>query len=120
LIVNARDPEEVRQEGDPEALAFYERLLARFQVRAVIVCADWDGEWVYRKLARDQRVQRLIWLDPWSCSRMRPRHVPFPPRHVGALEGWTDEAIRKVRYALAVGDAEGVADALGQILKNLY
>jgi len=124
VIVNTRDPEEVRQERDPQeqlrqALRFYERLLARFQVRAVIVCADWDGEWLYRKLAQNPWVQRLIWLDPWSCSRMRPRAVPFPPRHIGALEGWTDEAVRKVRYAFAVGSAEAVADALGQILKNL-
>jgi hypothetical protein len=124
VIVNAGGPEEVRQEGDPQeqlqqALQFYERLLARFQVRAVIVCADWDGEWLYKELARAPGVQRLIWLDPWSCSRMRPRHVPFPPRHIGALEGWTDEAIRKVRYAFAVGSAEAVADALGQILRKL-
>jgi len=123
-IVNTRSPEEVRQEGDPQeqlrqALAFYERLLARFQVRAVIVCADWDGEWLYKTLAQAPGVQRLIWLDPWSCSRMRPRAVPFPPRHIGALEGWTDEAIRKVRYAFAVGSAEAVAEALGQILKKL-
>ena len=124
VIVNTRDPEEVRQEGDPQeqlqqALRLYERLLARFQVRAVIVCADWDGEWLYRKLAQNPWVQRLIWLDPWSCSRMRPRAVPFPPRHIGALEGWTDEAVRKVRYAFAVGSAEAVADALGQILKKI-
>ena len=124
VIVNAGGPEEVRQEGDPQdqlqqALRFYERLLARFQVRAVIVCADWDGEWLYKELARAPGVQRLIWLDPWSCSRMRPQSVPFPPRHIGALEGWTDEAIRKVRYAFAVGSAEAVADALGPILKRL-
>ena len=119
MVVNNGRPDVLSDFSDfqnPEdAIRWYEKILRRYSVRAVLACADWDGEWLYRWLAHQPSVEIFLWLDPWSHRRMRPRWAPFPPRRVGRLGAWAEFALRKVRYAFAVGDIEEVVELLERL-----
>lgn len=119
MVVNNGRPDVLSDFSDfqnPEdAIRWYEKILRRYSVRAVLACADWGGEWLYRWLAHQPSVEIFLWLDPWSHRRMRPRWVPFPPRRVGRLGAWAEFALRKVRYAFAVGDVEEVVELLERL-----
>lgn len=100
------------------SISFYLRIVRRYSVRAVLVAADWDGEWLYRQLASLSHIERLIWLDVWSSSRIGMRVVPFPPRWAGKLD-WPEVAMRKVRYAFGCATAMDAVEALEEIANKV-
>jgi hypothetical protein len=85
LQVNAQHLQRVPRLDDDAVLRFYEHLLRRYSVRAVITAADWDGEWLYRWLAEQPSIERVFWLDVYCSSYGDPRVREFPPR-------WMDES----------------------------
>lgn len=118
LVVNGRLLEELDCyfSSFEEIFEIYQSLLARFEVKAAILAADWDGEWVYRWLA-DQGID-LFWLDPWSCSKLPVTVVPFPPKHAQSfVQGrWTERQTKRVRYAFGCATAEEGVRALEKMI----
>ena len=123
--LNGRYMGEVSIEGDEVAWDFhegawknfYKDLISRYSVRAVISAADWDGEWLYKRMAQHPAVKVFFWLDVWSSSMLPPTVVPFPPRWVGEVD-WPEEARGKVSYAFGCGTAEDAVIALERMLKK--
>ena len=96
---------------------FYEKLLRRFQIRAVVIFADWDGEWLYRWLAELPTVERVLWFDPYCCRQLLPTMVRFPPKFAsGVVNNWSSEAIRKVKFAFAVASLEEILQAMARMV----
>jgi len=115
-----REPESVAVDDDIEAVEFYSRLIRRYDVRAIVVAADWDGEWLYRRLDEDHDVV-IYWCDVWSSSKLLPTVVPFPPRWVLQRRefDWPPRAAARVRYAFGCGSAPDALVALEKFVKEV-
>lgn len=71
IQVNQTAPVDVTDVRDNEAVAaWYENVLKRYDIQAVVAMGDWDAEWLYRNLAHLPRVTKLVWLDNWSCNNL--------------------------------------------------
>jgi len=102
---------------------WYLDIIRKYNVQAIILAADWDGSWLYSRLAREPSIRRIYWLDVWSCSRMSAKVVKFPPKYalkdswcMDALKEWTGLE-QKVRYALGCGTAEEGVSALAKMIE---
>jgi hypothetical protein len=104
--------------NDDEVMRFYERLLRRYAIRAVITAADWDGEWLYRWLAEQPHIERVFWLDVYCSSYGDPRVREFPPRWLDESDAavWRPVA-HKVRYADRCSTAQDFVDALRLLIR---
>ena len=113
LQVNAQRVQRVPRLDDDAVLRFYEHLLRRYSVRAVITAADWDGEWLYRWLAEQSSIERVFWLDVYCSSYGDPRVREFPPRWLDSNDAaaWRPVA-HKVRYADRCSAAQDFIAAL--------
>jgi len=113
LQVNAQRVQRAPRLDDDAVLRFYEHLLRRYAIRAVITAADWDGEWLYRWLAEKPSIERVLWLDVYCSSYGDPRVREFPPRWMDESDAaiWRPVA-RKVRYADRCSTARDFVDAL--------
>lgn len=67
--VNGKPPRPIDVDWG-ESLQWYETVLRRFNLQAVIALGDWDAEWLYHHLAELFSVRRFIWLDNWSCNSL--------------------------------------------------
>jgi hypothetical protein len=103
---------------DDETMRFYEQLLRRYAIRAVIAAADWDADWLYRWLAEQPHIERVFWLDVYCSSYGDPRVREFPPEWMGENYGkvWRSAA-HKVRYADRCSTAQDFVDALRLMLR---
>lgn len=117
--------------GDEETTAaWYDDLAQRFNVRAIVIFADDDGEAVYAHLAKQcANVERIYWLDVYRSTQVERPVVEktFPPRWAlrswdrasystrTFSRAWTLGVARKVRYVWGVGDANDALDALERI-----
>jgi hypothetical protein len=119
LQVNAQRVQRAPRMDDDEVMRFYEQLLRRYAVRAVITAADWDGEWLYRWLAEQPHIERVFWLDVYCSSYGDPRVREFPPKWMDANDAaiWRPVA-HKVRYADRCGTAHDFVDALRLLIRN--
>jgi len=118
LQVNARQVQRVPDMDDDAVMRFYEQLLRRYAVRAVITAADWDGEWLYRWLAEQPHIERVFWLDVYCSSYGDPRVREFPPQWMDE----TDAAVwrpvgHKVRYADRCSTPHDFVDALRLLIR---
>ena len=118
MQVNAQRVQSLPDMGDDEVMRFYEQLLRRYAIRAVIAAADWDGDWLYRWLAKQPHIERVFWLDVYCCSYGEPRVRKFPPEWMGENYGkvW-GSAAHKVRYADRCGAAQDFVYALRLLLR---
>ena len=118
LQVNAQHLQRVPDMGDDDVMRFYEQLLRRYAIRAVITAADWDGEWLYRWLAEQPTIERVFWLDVYCSSYGDPRVREFPPAWMGENDAavWRPVA-HKVRYADRCSTAQNLVDALRLLIR---
>jgi len=118
LQVNAQHLQRVRRMDDDTVLRFYEQLLRRYAVRAVITAADWDGEWLYRWLAEQTSIERVFWLDVYCSSYGDPRVREFPLKWMDENDAavWRSVA-HKVRYADRCSTQRDFVDALRLMLR---
>ena len=119
MLVNRSRPVTVNlSEKEDEVFKFYGNLLRRYQVRAVVIFADWDGEWLYRWLAELPTVERILWFDPYCCRQLLPVIIRrFPPKFAeGVVNSWSTQAIRKVRFAFAVASLEEILQAMARMV----
>ena len=119
LQVNAQSVQRVPRLDDDEVMRFYEQLLRRYAVRAVITAADWDGEWLYHWLAEQPSIERVFWLDVYCSSYGEPRMREFPPRWLDASDAavWRPVA-HKVRYADRCSTQYDFVDALRLLMRG--
>ena len=114
LWVNGRKVEEVDRDnwyvGD-YVIDWYKRVFARFNVRVVVLAADWDGSWLYKRLAEEFSLDKIYWLDVNAYDSVAnvtsikgPVLVKFPP--VWSRFEWSSEASRKIEYVCNCQDAE--------------
>ena len=120
LQVNAQRVHSVPDMGinDDEVMRFYEQLLRRYAIRAVIAAADWDADWLYRWLAEQPHIERVFWLDVYCCSYGDPRVREFPPEWIDESDAavWRPVA-HKVRYADRCSTAQDFVDALRLLIR---
>jgi len=120
LQVNAQRVHSVPDLGinDDEVMRFYEQLLRRYAIRAVIAAADWDADRIYRWLAEQPHIERVFWLDVYCSSYGDPRVREFPPEWMGENYGkvW-GSAAHKVRYADRCSTAQDFVDALRLLIR---
>jgi len=118
LQVNAQQVQSVPDMDDDDVMRFYEQLLRRYAIRAVITAADWDAEWLYRWLAEQPHIERVFWLDVYCCSYGNPRVREFPPKWMDEDDAavWRSVA-HKVRYADRCSTAHDFVDALRLVLR---
>jgi hypothetical protein len=118
LQVNAQHLQRVPRMDDDAVMRFYEHLIRRYAIRAVITAADWDGEWLYRWLAEQPHIERVLWLDVYCSSYGDPRVREFPPRWLDESDAaaWRPVA-HKVRYADRCSTAQDFVDALRLMLR---
>jgi len=119
LQVNAQRVQRVPRLDDDAVLRFYEQLLRRYSVRAVITAADWDGDWLYRWLAEQPHIERVFWLDVYCSSYGDPRAREFPPRWLDdeGIRAWKPLA-HKVRYADRCSTQHDFVDALRLLIRG--
>jgi hypothetical protein len=120
LQVNAQRVHSVPDMGinDDEVMRFYEQLLRRYAIRAVIAAADWDADWLYRWLAEQPHIERVFWLDVYCSSYGDPRVREFPPEWIDESDAavWRPVA-HKVRYADRCSTAQDFVDALRLLIR---
>jgi hypothetical protein len=118
LQVNAQRVHSVPDMDDDGVMRFYEQLLRRYAIRAVITAADWDADWLYRWLAEKPSIERVFWLDVHCCSYGDPRVREFPPKwmHENYARVWRPAA-HKVRYADRCSTAHDFVDALRLLIR---
>jgi len=87
-----------------EVYNWYEEVFRRWNVKVVVLTADWDGAWLYYRVAENMDV-KIYWLDVYLSSKIYPTLVKrFPPER-GWLEGLSITAYRKIRYVYGCRDA---------------
>lgn len=104
------------ERGREGVLVWYRKLIARYNVRAIVSAADGDGMWLYPTLAALPEVEHFVWLDPF-CSRkdeVITRHRPL---------WFTDEdacafALDKLRYAYGFSDVESAVLAIEKLARQ--
>jgi len=118
LQVNAQRVHSVPDMDDDGVMRFYEQLLRRYAIRAVIAAADWDAEWLYRWMAEQPHIERVFWLDVYCCSYGDPRAREFPPRWLDESDAaaWRPVA-HKVRYADRCSTAQDFVNALRLLIR---
>jgi hypothetical protein len=118
LQVNAQRVQRVPRMDDDAVLRFYEHLLRRYAIRAIIAAADWDAEWLYRWLAEQSSIERVFWLDVYCSSYGDPRVCEFPPRWMDESDAavWRPVA-HKVRYADRCSTQHDFVDALRLLIR---
>ena len=99
-----------------EALEWYKGLINKYNLKLVIACADWDGAWLYKYLTSLDNVVKLIWLDPYCCSRTEPKLVALPEPE---SELFNKSEKQKIIYSIACGSVEQVTSALQQAVKKI-
>ena len=97
-----------------EALEWYKGLINKYNLKLVIACADWDGAWLYKYLTSLNNVVKLIWLDPFCCSRTEPKLVALPESGL-----FNKNEKQKIIYSIACGSVEQVTSALQQAIKRI-
>jgi hypothetical protein len=95
---------------------WYRNVFVRYHVEVVVLAADWDGEWLYKWMAEALPV-RIFWCDVWSCSRLAPTVVEFPPKWAGNVE-WGRTDVKKVKYAFGCGSVVDFITALEKMVKT--
>jgi hypothetical protein len=119
LQVNTQPLQRVPCLDDDAVLRFYQQLLRRYAIRAVITAADWDGEWLYRWLAEQPHIERVFWLDVYCSTYGDPRVREFPPKWMDENDAtiWRPVA-HKVRYADRCSTAHDFVGALRLMLRQ--
>ncbi len=84
-------------------LKWYDDLVRKFDIQAVVVLGDWDAEWLYHHFAQSSRVRILAWLDNWSCNVMPPTLRQDIFEKLAA--GWEPAQRNKTRYVVGCKSA---------------
>jgi hypothetical protein len=118
LKINRGKVQAVRT-NDDNVLSWYDSTIRRYEVKLVLIAADWDGEWVYRWLASRPNIERLAWLDVYCSSYGKARVRRFPPQWIGedGVRAWELYA-HKVRYADRCSTAADCLSALQHMASN--
>jgi hypothetical protein len=103
-------------EAQQELKEWYQNIFKRYDVKVVVIAADWDGEWLYHWMAENLQI-KIFWCDVWSSSRFAPTVVDFPPRWVGKID-WSRSAVKKVKYAFGCGNVVDFIVALEKMVKQ--
>jgi hypothetical protein len=117
LKINRGKVQAVRT-NDDNVLSWYDSTIRRYEVKLVLIAADWDGEWLYRWLASRPNIERLAWLDVYCSSYGKARVRRFPPQWIGedGVRAWEPYA-HKVRYADRCSTAQDFVDALRLLIR---
>lgn len=108
--------------GVDNPMAWYRDVIARYQVQAVVVVADWDGADIYRQLA--EMGIPVYWVDVYGCTKLgREMVVPFAPKWAIAtmsdvVNKWSRAARARVKYALGCGNVESMLRALEVMIRR--
>jgi hypothetical protein len=87
-----------------ETFVWYEKVFRRWNVKVVVLAADWDGEWLYLEMAKRMDV-RIYWLDvKGSPDRKLTVVNDFPPRWMTYVLDWDSQAASKVVYVCNCND----------------
>lgn len=117
LQINDGNPAEIADYmSEDEAREWYDRLLQRYDLRLVITLGDWDAEWLYRRLASQSRVARLVWLDNWSCNYIAPRAEPTYLAKYASV--WNSCARAKTTYVVGCKDVNSFVAGLQLAMKG--
>jgi len=79
-----------------EIYEWYKEVFRRWNVRVVIIAADWDGEWLYLKIAENENV-KIYWLDVYLCSKVL-QTLSQQVFDKFVRDTWSYHAKKKVRY----------------------
>jgi hypothetical protein len=91
------------QWNEDYVIEWYNDVFTRFNVKVVILAADWDGEWLYFNFAEKMSI-KIYWLDAYLSSKVGPTLVKqFPLRWVRNRR-WSEIAARKVKYVYGCHD----------------
>ena len=112
--INSQPARRIEVRGTDGTYRYYEDLMKRYDVRIVLAAADWDGAWVYKWLAEQASVQRLLWLDVYCSSYGEPRIRPLPLEDEERTE-W-QSVLHKITYADRCSDAEDFVRGLEKML----
>jgi hypothetical protein len=87
-----------------ETFVWYEKVFRLWNVKVVVLAADWDGEWLYLEMAKRMDV-RIYWLDvKGSPDRKLTVVNDFPPRWMTYTLDWDPQAASKVVYVCNCND----------------
>jgi hypothetical protein len=82
---------------------WYKDIFRCWNVKVVILAADWDGEWLYVQLAEEMSI-KIYWLDVYLSSKVYPTLAKqFPPKWDSMK--WSIMAIKKIKYVYGCRDA---------------
>jgi hypothetical protein len=102
LWVNGRKVEEFERSNwygcsDDFVISWYRRVFESYNARIAVLAADWDGEWLYKRIAEESFVDRIYWLDVKKIARSDgPAIVELTPEL--CCYDWSSEALKKVVY----------------------
>jgi hypothetical protein len=101
-----------------QILNWYQEVFCRWNVKVVILAADWDGEWLYSKVAESMSV-KIYWLDVFLSSKVYPTLAEqFPPKWARGMK-WSITATKKVRYVYGCRDAVDFVKGLELAIRKL-
>jgi len=120
------------QTADYGAFEFYERIVKTFNVVAVVILADDDGAWLFKRLAGLSDIEHVYWLDVYCSSYGEPKVAEkFPPPWAEKYPGekgpfsgrwfdgrWPPGAARKVSYAWRVSNAREALETLKKMTRR--
>jgi hypothetical protein len=88
-----------------KVLEWYKEVFRCWNVKVVVLAADWDGAWLYSLMAEDKDISRIYWLDVYLSSKVYPTLAKqFPPRWAQGMK-WSITTTKKIRYVYGCRDA---------------
>lgn len=120
LYPNKNKIEEVNLDDDQDEISYYTDIVKKYNVKVCVLAADWDGAYTYRDLLKQNDKLRLYWLDVWSCSKLKPRHVPFPPHwnEDYARQLFDKSMYQRIKYAFACSSAEDMLQVMQKMINK--
>jgi hypothetical protein len=84
--------------------SWYRDVFRRWNVKVVVLAADWDGAWLYTQMSESMDV-KIYWLDVYLSSKVYPTVTrQFPPKWAWGGK-WSVKATKKIRYVYGCRDA---------------
>jgi hypothetical protein len=108
-----------------EVFHWYSDVFCRYNVKIVILAADWDGAWLYAMFAEDLKdIKKIYWIDPSMSYRVYP--VLSSKSYFMQIGRWrglrqlSDQAMRKIMYVYGCRDANEFLSGLQLCIDRRY
>jgi hypothetical protein len=85
-----------------EVYMWYKNVFRRWNVKAIVIAADWDGEWLYWRIAENENV-KIYWLDVYLSSKVYPT-LSRQVFEKFVRDTWSCQAKKKVKYVYGCRD----------------